>query len=93
MIPPLACLMACQLRYIHPHVSRNAQVDVPCRQTKIRRNRVEFFLTVTHRSASCGSNYKKSNFLNCFVETGYEEDRGFPFVDQNMAKKVLSINN
>ena len=34
-------------RYIHPHVSRYAQVDVPCRQTIIRRNRVELFLTVT----------------------------------------------
>ena len=33
--------------YIHPHVSRYAQVDVPCRQTIIRRNRVELFLTVT----------------------------------------------
>jgi hypothetical protein len=85
--------MARLLRYIHPHVSRYAQVDVPCRQTIIRRNRVELFLTVTLRSASCGSNYKKSNFLNCFVEIGYEEDRDFPFVDQNMAKKVLSINN
>ncbi|MEN8691624.1 MAG: ferredoxin reductase family protein, partial [Desulfobacterales bacterium] len=30
-----------------PHVSRYAQVDVPCRQTIIRRNRVELFLTVT----------------------------------------------
>ena len=44
---PLACLMARLLRYIHPHVSRYAQVDVPCRQTIIRRNRVELFLTVT----------------------------------------------
>ena len=34
-------------RYIHPHASRYAQVDVPCRQTIIRRNRVELFLTVT----------------------------------------------
>ena len=50
IIPPLACLMARLLRYIHPHVSRNAQVDVPCRQTIIRRNRVELFLTVTLRS-------------------------------------------
>ena len=47
IIPPLACLMARLLRYIHPHVSRYAQVDVPCRQTIIRRNRVELFLTVT----------------------------------------------
>jgi len=39
--------MARLLRYIHPHVSRYAQVDVPCRQTIIRRNRVELFLTVT----------------------------------------------
>ena len=39
--------MARLLRYIHPHVSRYAQVDVPCRQTMIRRNRVELFLTVT----------------------------------------------
>ena len=35
------------LRYIHQHVSRYAPVDVPCRQTIIRRNRVELFLTVT----------------------------------------------
>ena len=48
IIPPLACLMARLLRYIHPHVSpRYARVDVPCRQTIIRRNRVELFLTVT----------------------------------------------
>jgi hypothetical protein len=47
IIPPLACLMARLLRYIHPHVSRYALVDVPCRQTTIRRNRVELFLTVT----------------------------------------------
>jgi hypothetical protein len=47
IIPPLACLMARLLRYIHPHVSRYAQVDVPCRQTIIRRNRVKLFLTVT----------------------------------------------
>jgi len=47
IIPPLACLMARLLRYIHPHVSRYAQLDVPCRQTIIRRNRVELFLTVT----------------------------------------------
>jgi len=47
IIPPLACLMARLLRYIHPHVSRYAQVDVPCRQTIIRRIRVELFLTVT----------------------------------------------
>ena len=39
--------MARLLRYIHPHVSRYAQVDVPCIQTIIRRNRVELFLTVT----------------------------------------------
>ena len=39
--------MARLLRYIHPHVSRYARVDVPCRQTIIRRNRVELFLTVT----------------------------------------------
>jgi hypothetical protein len=39
--------MARLLRYIHPHISRYAQVDVPCRQTIIRRNRVELFLTVT----------------------------------------------
>ena len=39
--------MARLLRYIHLHVSRYAQVDVPCRQTIIRRNRVELFLTVT----------------------------------------------
>jgi hypothetical protein len=39
--------MARLLRYIHPHVSRYAQVDVPSRQTIIRRNRVELFLTVT----------------------------------------------
>ena len=45
--PSLACLMARLLRHIHPHVSRYAQVDVPCRQTIIRRNRVELFLTVT----------------------------------------------
>jgi hypothetical protein len=32
---------------MHPHVSRYAQVDVPCRQTIIRCNRVELFLTVT----------------------------------------------
>jgi hypothetical protein len=47
IIPPLACLMVRLLRYIHPHVSRYAQEDVPCRQTIIRRNRVELFLTVT----------------------------------------------
>ena len=47
IIPPLACLMARLLRYIHPHVSRYALVDVPCRQTIIRRNRVELFLSVT----------------------------------------------
>jgi len=39
--------MARLLRYIHPHVSRYAQVDVPCRQTIIRRNREKLFLTVT----------------------------------------------
>ena len=39
--------MARLLRYIHPHVSRYAQVDVPCRNTIIRRNRVALFLTVT----------------------------------------------
>jgi hypothetical protein len=39
--------MARLLRYIHPHVFRYAQVDVPCRQTIIRRNRLELFLTVT----------------------------------------------
>jgi hypothetical protein len=39
--------MARLLRYIHPPVSRYAQVDVPCRQTIIRRKRVELFLTVT----------------------------------------------
>ena len=39
--------MARLLRYIHPHVSRYAQVDVPCRQAIIRRNRVELFLAVT----------------------------------------------
>jgi hypothetical protein len=47
IIPPLACLMARLLRYIHRHISRYAQVDVPCRQTIIRRNRVELFLAVT----------------------------------------------
>jgi hypothetical protein len=47
IIPPLACFMARLLRYIHPHSSRYAQVDVSCRQTIIRRNRVELFLTVT----------------------------------------------
>jgi len=50
IIPPFAFLMARLLRYIHPHVSRYAQVDVPCRQTIIRRNRVELFLTVTLRA-------------------------------------------
>ena len=35
--------MARLLCYIHPHVSRYAQVDVPCRQTIIQRNRVELF--------------------------------------------------
>jgi len=39
--------MARLLRYIHPHISRYAQVDVPCRQTIIWRNRVELFVTVT----------------------------------------------
>ena len=39
--------MARLLRCIHPHISRYAQVDVSCRQTIIRRNRVELFLTVT----------------------------------------------
>jgi hypothetical protein len=43
IIPPLACIMARLQRYIHPHASRNAQVDVPCGQTIIRRNRVELF--------------------------------------------------
>jgi hypothetical protein len=43
----LACLMVRLLRYIHPHVSRYAQVDVPFRQTIIQRIRVELFLTVT----------------------------------------------
>ena len=38
--------MARLLRYIHPHVFRYAQMNVPCRQTIIRRNRVELFLTV-----------------------------------------------
>ena len=33
--------------YIHPQVYRYAQVDVPCRQTIIRRIRVELHLTVT----------------------------------------------
>jgi len=55
IIPPLACLMARLLRYIHPHVSRYAQVDVPCRQTIIRRNRVELFLTVTLNRTVPGS--------------------------------------
>ena len=54
IIPPLACLMARLRRYIHLHVSRYAQVDVPCRQTIIRRNRVELFLTVTLRIRYCG---------------------------------------
>jgi len=39
--------MARHLRYIHPNVSRYAQVNVPCRQTIIRRNLVDLFLTVT----------------------------------------------
>jgi hypothetical protein len=39
--------MAGLLRCIHPHVSRYAQVDVPFRQTIIRRNRAALFLTVT----------------------------------------------
>ena len=43
--------MARLLRYIHPHVSRYAQADVPCRQTIIRRNRVELFLAVTLKHA------------------------------------------
>jgi hypothetical protein len=47
IIPSIACFMARLLRYIHPHVYRYAQVDVPCRQTIIRRNCVELFLTVT----------------------------------------------
>jgi hypothetical protein len=41
--------MARLLCYIHPHISRYAQVNVPCRQTIIRRNHVELFLTVTLR--------------------------------------------
>jgi hypothetical protein len=44
--------MARLLRYIHPHISRYAQVDVPCRQTIIRRNRGELFLTVTLTEAT-----------------------------------------
>jgi hypothetical protein len=39
--------MARLLCYIHPHVSRYAQVDEPCRQTIIWRNRLELFLNVT----------------------------------------------
>jgi hypothetical protein len=46
MMPSLDCLMVRLLRYIHPHVSRYAQADVPCRQTAIRRNRVKLFRTV-----------------------------------------------
>jgi hypothetical protein len=46
-IPHLACFLARPLRYIHRHVSRYAPLDVPCRQTQIRRNLVESFLTVT----------------------------------------------
>jgi len=54
IIPPLACLMARLLRYIHPHVSRYARVDMPCRQTIIRRNRLELFLSVTLMTTSSG---------------------------------------
>jgi len=34
-------------RYLNPRVTAYAQVDVPRRQTIIRRNRVDLFLTVT----------------------------------------------
>ena len=51
IIPPLACLVARLRRYIHPHASRYAQVDVPRRQTTIRRICVALFLTVTLKSA------------------------------------------
>jgi hypothetical protein len=52
-ILPLACPMARLLRSIHSHVSpRHVQVDVSCRQTTIRRNRMDFFLTVILKSHS-----------------------------------------
>jgi hypothetical protein len=62
--------MARLLRYIHPHVSRYAQVDVPCRQTIILRNRVELFLTVIlskHSQSVSGFAYFSCHLLLALV--------------------------
>ena len=47
MIAHFACLLARLPRYIQRHISWYAPADVPCRQTKIRRNLVESFLAAT----------------------------------------------
>jgi hypothetical protein len=41
----LFCLLARVLRYITRHISNYAPENVPCRQTNIQRNLVEFFST------------------------------------------------
>ncbi|MDP4980008.1 MAG: hypothetical protein NWQ21_11170, partial [Desulfobacterales bacterium] len=73
IIPPLACLMARLLRYIHPHVSRYAQVDVPCRQTIIRRNRVELFLTVTLKSHGVSVTNCRPTLKSAAIQQGVEK--------------------
>jgi hypothetical protein len=90
IIPLLAFLMARLLRYIHPHVSRYACVDAPCRQTIIRRNRVELFLTVTLILTS-----KKLICRPIYVSSGHFENisvRRTGYISQSIAEPKKRVS-